>query len=196
VKKQPWYVHVILAALVGGLAYVGYFKPRQGELIKIRAERTKIESEVSGLREKKKQLDEIEKELAGLTTSLNELETIIPRQQEIGEMLRTVQQIAYDSDLDVIRFAPDREIAIDFYAEKPIPIEIVGTYHNLGLFFDRLLHFPRICNIDDFTIRALPNQSGGATISAVFTAKTYFFLDQPAEKKPAAKPKPKSEEIV
>ena len=196
-KKQPWYVHLILAALVGGLGYVGYLKPRQGELAKIRVERTRLESEVSALREKKKQLDQIESELADLTTSLAELETIIPRQREIGEMLRTVQQMAYDSDLEVIRFAPDREIAVDFYAEQPIPIEIAGTYHNLGLFFDRLLHFPRICNIDDFTIRALTNQNDAATISAVFTAKTYFFLDQPAAKKPAAKkPAAKADEVL
>jgi len=100
--------------------------------------------------------------------------------------------MAYDSDLDVIRFAPDREIAVDFYAEQPIPIEIVGTYHKLGGFFDRLLHYPRISNVDDFIIRALPNQSETAMISAIFTAKTYFFLDQPvqkpAAKKPATKP--------
>ena len=189
-KKQPWYVHLILIGLIGGLAYVGYFKPRQAELVKIRAERIAVEEEVASLREKKNQLDQIEAELATLTASLAELETIIPPKKEIGEMLRAVQQMAYDASLEVIRFAPDREVAIDFYAEQPIPIEVAGTYHNLGDLFNRLLHYPRICNVDDFTIQGLANQTDESTIKAVFTAKTYYFLDQPVEKKPAAKAKP------
>jgi type IV pilus assembly protein PilO len=196
-KKQPWYVYLLLAGLLGGLAYMGYFKPRQAELVRMRGERAKVEAEVAGLREKKKQLDTIEAELNTLAGSLSELETIIPRKREIGEMLRTVQQMATDSDLEVVRFAPDpRETVIDFYAEQPIPIEVAGTYHNLGIFFDRLLHYPRICNIGDFTIQALANQNEASTIKALFTAKTYYFLDQPAEKKPAAnRPGAKSGEI-
>jgi len=187
-KKQPWYVYLLLAALACGLAYVGYFKPRQTELVKLRNDRTGVEAEAAGLREKKKQFDAIEAELTTLTASLAELETIIPRRREIGEMLRTVQQMAYDCDLEVIRFAPDpRETVFDFYAEQPIPIEIAGTYHNLGLFFDRLMHFSRICNVDDFTIQALTNQNETSTIKALFTAKTYFFLEQTAPAKPGAK---------
>ena len=188
-KKQPWYVYLILVGLLGGLAYAGYFKPRQAELAKIHTERIAVEAEVATLREKKKQLDEIEAELATLTASLAELETIIPPKKEIGEMLRAVQQMAYDANLEVIRFAPDREAAIDFYAEQPIPIEVAGTYHNLGDLFNRLLHYPRICNVDDFTIQGVANQTETSTIRAVFTAKTYYFLDQPVVKKPAAKAK-------
>jgi type IV pilus assembly protein PilO len=188
-KKQPWYIYLVLAGLLGALAYIGYFKPRQAELVRIRTERVAVEAEVATLREKKKQLDQIEADLGTLTASLAELETIIPRKKEIGEMLRAVQQMAYDSDLEVVRFTPDKENAIDFYAEQAIPIEIAGTYHNLGSFFNRLLHYPRICNVDDFTILALASQTDTSTIKAVFTAKTYFFLDQPVEKKPAAKTK-------
>ena len=188
-KKQPWYVYLILVGILGGLAYVGYFKPRQAELAKIRSEREAVEAEVATLREKKKQLDTIEAELGTLSASLAELETIIPPKKEIGEMLRAVQQMAYDSDLEVIRFAPERDVAIDFYAEQPIPIEVAGTYHNLGELFNRLLHYPRICNVDDFTITGLANQTDASTIRAVFTAKTYYFLDQPVAKKPAPKPK-------
>jgi Tfp pilus assembly protein PilO len=51
------------------------------------------------------------------------------------------------------------------------------------------MRFPRIFNIDDFTIRALPNQTSETTISALFTAKTYFFLDITQIKRPE-KPKP------
>jgi type IV pilus assembly protein PilO len=185
-KKYPWYVYLILAGLAAGLAYTGYFKPRQAELVRLRGERVAVEAEVATLREKKKQLEAMQTEMGRLAESLRELETIIPQKREIGEMLRTVQQMAIDSELEVVRFVPDpRETVIDFYAEQPVPIEITGAYHNLGTFFDRLLHYPRIFNIDDFTIQGLPGQTETTTIKALFTAKTYYFLEQPV--KPAAK---------
>ena len=124
-KKQPWYVRLILAALIGGLAYQAHFKPRQAELDRLRAERDQVETELVKLREKKRQLTALEAELQALTAKLAELEPIIPGKKEIGEMLRNVQLMAGESDLEVIRFVPDRATVIDFYAEQPVPIEIL-----------------------------------------------------------------------
>ena len=190
-KKQPWMTTAILAAIVAGLLYFLYFKPRQTDLRSFRSERVALEDELTTLRSKKRQLDKIEAELAKLGASLTELESIIPRKNEQSEMVRNVQQMALDAGIGtVLRIAPDREVNKDFYSEWPIPIEVIGSYHTLGAFFDRILHFPRIFNIDDFSIVALPSQSADTTVSARFTARTYFFLDESQIKKPEpAKPK-------
>jgi type IV pilus assembly protein PilO len=189
-NRRPWYVYVLAGVILIGLFYIAYLKPKQAELKRLREERTQVEDEVAKLKAKKQQLDKIESEIASLNKSFAELEVIIPRKKEISEILRNVQRLAVDSQLDVIRFAPDKETTREFYSEWPIPIEIVGNYHNLGMFFDHIMHFPRIFNIDDFSIKALPSQTDEATISALFTAKTYFFLDESQIKKPEA-PKPK-----
>lgn len=190
-KKQPWMTTALLAAIVAGLLYFLYFKPRQADLRSFRSERVALEDELTQLRSKKRQLDKIEAELAKLGASLTELESIIPRKNEQSEMVRNVQQMALDAGIGtVLRIAPDREVNKDFYSEWPIPIEVIGSYHTLGAFFDRILHFPRIFNIDDFSITALPSQSADTTVSARFTARTYFFLDESQIKKPEpAKPK-------
>ncbi len=190
-KKQPWMTTALLAAIVAGLLYFLYFKPRQTDLRSFRSERVALEDELTQLRSKKRQLDKIEAELAKLGASLAELESIIPRKNEQSEMVRNVQQMALDAGIGtVLRIAPDREVNKDFYSEWPIPIEVIGSYHTLGAFFDRILHFPRIFNIDDFSIVALPSQSADTTVSARFTARTYFFLDESQIKKPEpAKPK-------
>lgn len=190
-KKQPWMTTALLAAIVAGLLYFLYFKPRQADLRSFRSERVALEDELTRLRSKKRQLDKIEAELAKLGASLTELESIIPRKNEQSEMVRNVQQMALDAGIrTVLRIAPDREVNKDFYSEWPIPIEVIGSYHTLGAFFDRILHFPRIFNIDDFSIVALPSQSADTTVSARFTARTYFFLDESQIKKPEpAKPK-------
>jgi type IV pilus assembly protein PilO len=191
-NPRPWYQYLILAGVIGALAYLVYFKPKQAELVSLRNERIQIEEEVAKLQVQKRQMDKIQAELVQLTKSMAELEPLIPRKKETGEILRNVQQLAYDSQLDVVHFQSDREMAKEYYTELPIPIEIVGSYHNLGAFFERMGKFPRIFNIEDFVIRALPGQTSETTISATFTAKTYFFLDIDQMKRPE-KPKPVKE---
>jgi type IV pilus assembly protein PilO len=188
-NERPWYQYLIVGLILGLFAYLVYFKPKQANLKSIRAERIQVEDQVAKLQIKKRQIDKLQAELVELGKSIAELEPLIPAKKEEGEILRNVQQLAFDTQLDVLRFSPDREIPKEYYNEKPIAVEIVGSYHNLGLFFDRMLRFPRIFNIDDFTVRALPSQTDETTISAVFTAKTYFFLDISQVKRPE-RPRP------
>ncbi|MEW5902694.1 MAG: type 4a pilus biogenesis protein PilO, partial [Acidobacteriota bacterium] len=152
-KNLPWYGYILLAAIILGLAFVLYFKPQQAELNRVKIERLKVEAEVLSLQEKKKQLDTIEAELASLTQTLKELEVIIPLKVEIDVILRRIQQMAFDSRLDLVRFTPRGEINREFYSEKPIPIEIRGNYHNLASFFDRLSKFARLFNVENFTVK-------------------------------------------
>jgi type IV pilus assembly protein PilO len=189
-KNMPWYGYILLAVIVLGLAFFLYFKPQQAELNRIKEERQKVEGEVQSLLEKKKQLDIIEAELATLTQTLKELEVIIPLRKEVDVILRRVQQMAFDSRLDLVRFTPRGEVNREFYSEWPIPMEIRGNYHNLASFFDRLSKFARIFNIENFSIKALNNQTDDLTISSNFTAKTYIFLEE-AETAAAEKPQPK-----
>jgi type IV pilus assembly protein PilO len=188
-NERPWYQYLIACVVVGFFAYVAYFKPKQADLKAVRDERVQVEDQVAKLQVKKRQIDKLKADLAELGKSIAVLEPLIPAKKEEGEILRNVQQLAFDTQLDVIRFSPDRELPKEYYNEKPIAVEVVGSYHNLGLFFDRMMRFPRIFNIDDFTIRALPSQTAETTISALFTAKTYFFLDISQIKRPE-KPKP------
>ncbi len=186
-KNKALTTYILLGAMVLATAYFAYFKPKQATLKSIQVERIQTEDEVNVLRAKKRELDAIEVHLTQLNASLAELETIIPKKKEMSDILRNIQQMAFDQQLDLVRFAQDKETVKDFYSEWPIPIVVNGTFHNLAQFFDRILHFPRIFNINDFAIKALADQSGGNTISASFTLTSYFFMEQVLIKKAAAK---------
>lgn len=193
-KNKALTTYILLGAMLLAVAYFAYFKPKQASLNSVRNERITTEQDVEVLRAKKRELDAIEIHLAKLNASLAELETIIPKKKEMSDILRNIQQMAFDQQLDLVRFAQDRETVKDFYTEWPIPIVVNGTFHNLAQFFDRILHFPRIFNIDDFSIKALANQADGNTITASFTLKSYFFLEQVLVKKAAAnRPRPAAE---
>lgn len=192
-RNWPWYGYLILAIVIFALAFFFYFKPRNEQIQDLRQQREKLEKEVQVLKEKKKELDKIEAELVVLNATLKDLEQIIPQQKEIAEILRRIQQLAYDSRLNVLKFQPRGEIKKEFYAEWPINIEISGTYHNLGIFFDKLSNFARLFNVNNFTISALNNQTETLTIGAKFVTTTYYFLEeqpQPA-KTPAGQQQPR-----
>jgi len=179
-KNWPWYGYLILSLMIFTLVFFFYFRPKDQELKDLRTERQKIEQEVQDLRIKKEQLVKIEAELVSLKAILKELEVIIPQKKEISEILRRIQQLAFDARLDILKFAPGGEIKKDFFAEWPIPIEVTGTYHNLAMFFDRLSLFDRIFIVEDFAIRRAQTQSDALTITSGFTAKTYYFIEEPA----------------
>jgi len=187
-KSWPWYGYIVVGVIILALAYFLYFQPKNTELANLRAERESVEQEVNQLRIMKQQMDKIEKELTSLNQTLKELEVIIPLHKEIDVILRRIQQIAYDSRLDIMKFAPQGEINREFFSEWPIPIEITGNYHNLAIFFDRLSTFSRLFNVEKFKIKALSPQSEDQTISSEFTAKTYMFLEESAQPLPGQKP--------
>ncbi len=192
-KNWPWYGYLIFAILIFALAFLFYFKPQNAKLKALTAERVKVEQEVQNLKQKKRELDKIEADIVAMTAKLKTLEVNIPQRKEIADILRQIQALAYDSRLDVLRFAPGNEINKDFYAEWPIPIQVSGNYNNLGVFFDKLSKFARVFTIENFSIKALTRQTDQSTISANWTAKTYFFAEPSAAavpaKKQAARPK-------
>jgi type IV pilus assembly protein PilO len=186
-KNWPWYGYLIFAVLIAALAVLFYFKPQNDKLKAVKAERVKVEQEVQNLKQKKRELDKIEADIVQMTAKLKTLEVNIPQRKEIADILRQIQTLAYDSRLDVLRFAPGAEINKDFYAEWPIPIQVSGNYHNLGLFFDKLSKFARVFTIENFSIKTLNRQTDLNTITANWTAKTYFFAEPaaaPAKKQP------------
>jgi len=189
-KDWPWYGHVLLMAIIAGLLYFVWFKPKNEELNNLRLEREKVEADVRLLRQKKKELDKIEAEIIVLNQTLKRLEAIIPQRKEIWDILKKTNQLALDSRLNIVNFQPQGEVNKEFYFEWPIDFEITGNYHNLALFFDRLSTFSRLFNVENFSIKSLSRQTDSATISAKYTAKTYIFRDISPEEM-AEKKKPK-----
>ncbi len=191
-KDWPWYGYVLLAVIIFGLFYFLHYKGKEEELRNVRNERIKTEGEIVQLRAKKAQMDLIEIEIEQMKATLSQLEMIIPQTEEISDILRRIQQLAYDSRLNIEKFIPKADVDKEFYFEKPISIEITGNYHNLALFYDKLSNFSRLYNIEDFTIKSLRDQTDASTITAQSTATTYIFKEEvPAQEEQKATGAPK-----
>jgi Tfp pilus assembly protein PilO len=73
------------------------------------------------------------------------------------------------------------------HAEWPITLELDGTYHNLGQFFDRVGRFSRIINVGAVKIKAKDKPQPGSTIAVTCTATTFVLIDPKTAPAPAAK---------
>ena len=177
-RDWPWFAYVLIAIIILGLFYFVYYKPKNEELKSIRNERIQVEAEVAHLRQKKEELDKIEAELELMKVTLKKLEAIIPQKEEISTILKNMQQLAYDTRLNITKFIQKPEIIKEFYAEQPIEVAITGDYHNLAIFFDRLNTFQRLFNIENFSIKAIRDQTDANTISAEWNVKTYIYREE------------------
>lgn len=180
-REWPWYGYVLLAVILFGFFYLVYYQPNSKKLEALREERISLEEEVRMLRVKEQQLNRIESELVSLNRVLKELEVIIPLQEEIYDILRKIQQLAFDSRINITKFTPEKDIDKEFYFEKPYAISVTGNYHNLAIFFDRLRRFSRLFYIEDFSIKNLRTQTETNTISADSTAKTLIFHEEASD---------------
>ena len=69
----------------------------------------------------------------------------------------------------------------ELHAAWPIRLELNGTYHNLGGFFDRVSKFSQVIAISDVVIRAIDPPQLNGTISAECTATTFVLNENGAD---------------
>ena len=148
---------------------------RKAQLATIRADITKGRATARRLPEFRRQVD-------GLQAQLDRLRPVLPEEKDVADLLRRIQGMATQSNLQIRGFAPQPVTTRQMYAEWPIGLELDGTYHNLGSFLERVSKFPRIINVNGIHIKAKAAGSSDQTISAQCTATTFVLVEA---KKPA-----------
>lgn len=126
---------------------------------------------------KKKQavnLDEYRRQLAEIDRSFGALLKQLPNKAEMGDMLVDINKAAQARGLSVELFKPGGEAPREFYAEVPITLSLVGSYHDIGAFTGDLAKLPRIVTLNDINLSTNPN----STMALKTTAKTFRYLDE------------------
>jgi type IV pilus assembly protein PilO len=126
-------------------------------------------------------LPEFEKEVRALEEKLEVLKRFLPAERETPDLMRKVHSLATGASLTIMKFDASPQVSKDFYIEYPYQVEVNGTYHNLGVFFDRMGRLPRLVNASQINITAQATQRAAQTINAKFTATTYVYQEKPAQ---------------
>ena len=191
--KLPWHLQIAaMVAIALGLAgafYYFYEMPQQVQIAAQSKELSDIHGRISKGQAMARQLPEFRKEIGTLEARLESLKPILPDERDVGDLLRRVQTLATQSNLQVRGFKPQAITTKEMHAEWPIALQLEGNYHNLGLFLDRVSKFPRIINIGDMKVAAKDEPTAQSSMTINATATTFVLVDTPPAppEDPAAK---------
>ena len=181
--KLPWYGQIGAFVLVCAGAIFGfwyyYVSEVQSDIALRQTHLTALKTDVNKGIETARRLPEFQAQVTDLERRLDSLRNVLPEQKDVADTLRRMQGLATQSNLTILRFTPALPKQQPMYQEVPYRISAEGTYHNLGLFFDRVSKFPRIINVSDISVRAVQTPSPNATIIAECTATTFVLAEAP-----------------
>jgi type IV pilus assembly protein PilO len=180
------------AAIIIGVAFYYFYWSGAEDERKTKTDRLEnLRKEIRALEVTANKLQEFQREVAQLEAKLETLKRILPPEKETPDLMRKVQALASQSNLTIKVFTPSAVINRDFYQEWPINMSVDGSYHNLGMFFDRVSRLSRLVNIGNLKINARNDQTVSNTISASCVATTFVYVEpSPPPARPPGAPAP------
>ena len=189
-SKLPWWGQILAFFAVAIALFVAfrlyYVSPQLEAQVQKQTELDQKRSEVAQAEQDAIELAAFQVEVDDLNNRLEALRTVLPEQEEVAALMRQLDAFALQSNLTLRAFRPQASVTQEMHSEWPYRLQLDGTYHNLGMFFDRISRVPRIINISDVVIRAKEPAELNLTITAECTATTFVLLEPPAvEPEPA-----------
>lgn len=183
--KLRWYYQVlIVAGVCGGLLALFWYQfltPIEADIQSRMSMLDDLQRTIAKSLQQQKQLGELKKQALELQAKLDMLKSVLPLEKETDQIFRAVQQQATTSALRILRVTPRPTIDHEVYTEWPIDMEIIGTFHNVGLFLDKIRKLPRIVNIGGLkmNLRAADGgQAATANIGATYVATTFVYKEE------------------
>lgn len=181
-KGKPWYYGAIIGAILMGaiIAAAVYFvvNPQQQKIVVLEKKLQELQAKVAEGQSAAAQLPKFQEEIAKLEKELGKLVQVLPTRKETHVILKKIKSLADAGDFAFKSFTPSASLQDkDFYYQWPITVQLVGNYHNLATFFDRLRNFPRIINVGDMDLRADKKQKANSTLQAKFQILTYVYKE-------------------
>ena len=191
--KLKWHSQVLIVSLVcvGLLGAAWYFvlSPISSEIETKTAQVQDLQARVDRSLKLKARYEQFKKEALALQARLEDLKRVLPQDKEIEQILAQVQTSARDAGLRILQGVSKPVIDKDVYSEWPIEMQVLGTYHNLGAFLEKIRQLPRIVNVGKLRIDSRPGGVGAegtpTSIGATYEAMTFVYREI-ADTAPAA----------
>lgn len=162
-----WYLHV---------------SDQQDELANAESQEESLKTEFTQKQAKSANLEALEQQLSDMQVMLRTLLRQLPSKTEMPELLIDISQTALAAGIENELFQPGAETPKDFYAEKPITLRMVGTYHQFGTFISGVASLPRVVILTLHDVSLSPKNAdkkgaGSGLLVLQGTVKTYRYLE-------------------
>ncbi len=176
---------VIVGLLIFGLLWYTLTRPKGGELESLERRESELRTDFETKQGRAANLEPLKQQLAQMEQQLQQMLRQLPSRTEMPDLIGDISQTALATGIYNELFRPGPETPKEFYAEKPIELRMVGSYHQFGAFISGVASLPRvvIMTMHDISLRPRGKTDGAAAIAPnsnlelVGTVKTYRYLD-------------------
>ena len=183
-------VLLLILAVIPVLGYVLVWQDQMTDLEKGVAQEETLKKDYLGKKAQSINLDLYKQQLREIDTQFGALLKQLPNKAQMDALLVDINQAGLSRGLQFELFKPaPSESAKEFYAELPISLKVVGSYHDMGGFAADVGQLPRIVTLNDVQIEA----GRDGNLSMDVTARTFRYLDEDevaAQRKAASKKGP------
>ena len=159
------------------LFYFLYYSPKSVEIVGLEKGVAQLQQELITIKDKAAKLDEQKALMAEVEQKFKEAAVVMQDTKEIPSLLSSISSQGSGAGLDIMSFVPAAEVAKQFYAEIPVALSVIGTYHNVGYFLDMVSKLPRIVNVNKVTLATPKLTAGEMLVNARIDLVTYKFIE-------------------
>lgn len=169
-------VALALVILIAG--YFGVIKDKRTQLEQRERVEDQLKNEFRIKQQRAVNLPAYRQQLEEMDDMLAELLRQLPSRTEMPNLLNDISQTALGAGIENELFEPSAEVQRDFFAELPIRIRMVGTYHQFGEFVSEVAALPRVVvlTIRDISLQPVPGPGGRLRMDG--TISTYRYLEE------------------
>jgi type IV pilus assembly protein PilO len=170
-------VMVLILILIGAGTYFFAIQPLDDKIAAHDKTIVRLDDDLVKKKAIARDLTRYRVEVERLKQRLNEALTLLPNEAEIPELLQKLASLVQQSDLVMRQFEPQTEAVQGFYARIPVKMSIVGNYHSIAVFYDKVAKLARIVNVNDIKLRNPKVENKRIVLEAEFVATTFKFVD-------------------
>ncbi|MBW1679252.1 MAG: type 4a pilus biogenesis protein PilO [Deltaproteobacteria bacterium] len=170
-----------LIVLITALFVWFIIKPEYQTLDIKEQEYNKLKLDLDAKKKITQDLKKIQARLEKLKRELEVMNAQLPDKKEIPGLLKTISSVGKEAGLKFQLFRPRTEISKDFYAEIPVEIQVVGSYHEVANFFYKVGMLDRIVNITNVNMGNPVEENGEIKLKTSCLATTFRFIEDPIQ---------------
>ena len=178
---------VLLCLLIFGLLWWVVTRDKGDQLKGLEQRETELRADFSTKQGRAANLGPLKQQLAQMEQQLQQMLRQLPSKTEMPDLIQDISQQALATGISNELFAPGPETPKEFYAEKPIALKMVGTYHQFGAFVSGVASLPRVVIMTMHDISLKPANADkdpaasirpNSSLELAGTVKTYRYLDE------------------
>ena len=178
---------ILLGLLIFGLLWWVLTRDKGDTLKALEATESDLRGEFETKQGRAANLEPLKQQLALMEQQLQQMLRQLPSRTEMPDLIVDISQTALATGITNELFQPGQETPKEFYAEKPIALRMLGSYHQFGAFVSGVASLPRVVIMTMHDIQLRPrnaDKSPGAGIGPnsplelAGTVKTYRYLDE------------------